>query len=118
MPILASLINIGVDAMVADVVSVSLHSADPGTTGANEVTGTGYARQVPTWGPAEGGTATTTAPMTFQVGAGNEVTHYGTWGADGTFHGGKPVTVPGNFIGDGEYKLNSISLPCTAVADA
>lgn len=28
---------------------ISLHTADPGTTGANEATGGGYARQATTW---------------------------------------------------------------------
>lgn len=116
MPIQNSLINIGVDAMVDDILQVSLHSAEPGSTGANEVTGSNYERQVPTWGAASGGLATTTEAMTFMVGAGNEVTHYGTWGTGGVFHGGKPVTVEGNFVGDGEYRLNSIGLPGTPPA--
>jgi hypothetical protein len=65
---------------------VSLHTADPGATGANEVTGGGYARAALTWtaGPTDGqisATATVTAT------AGVAVTHAGLWTAvsGGTF---------------------------------
>ncbi len=44
---------------------LSLHSADPGTTGASEITGGSYARQVIQVGAASGGVVTSTDAQTF-----------------------------------------------------
>ncbi len=44
---------------------LSLHTADPGTTGANEVTGGSYARQAITFGAASGGVMASTDAQTF-----------------------------------------------------
>ena len=57
---------------------VSLHTADPGTTGANEVSGGGYARVALTWtpGPVDG---QVTASATVTVAAGVAITHVGLW---------------------------------------
>lgn len=64
----------------------SLHTGNPGTTGANEATGGGYARKALTW---TGGTAdgvTSAAQVEFDVAAGT-YTHIGLWNAatGGTF---------------------------------
>jgi hypothetical protein len=63
--------------------TVSLHSADPGSTGASELTGGGYARKAVTWNPAdlEPGTGRgriTGDPIQFDVPAGN-IGFYGVW---------------------------------------
>jgi hypothetical protein len=57
----------------------SLHTADPGTTGASEVTGgsPAYARKALTWTAGTTGTATSSA--TFDVPTGVTVTHAGIW---------------------------------------
>lgn len=64
----------------------SLHTGDPGTTGANEATGGGYARQELTWtaGAADG--VISAAQVEFDVAAGT-YTHVGLWTAatGGTF---------------------------------
>lgn len=53
---------------------VALHSADPGTTtGANELSGGGYARVQITWSSGSGGTLTC-SPITFNHPAGT-ITH-------------------------------------------
>lgn len=44
---------------------LSLHTADPGTTGANEVTGGSYARQAITFGTPASGSAASTDAQTF-----------------------------------------------------
>jgi hypothetical protein len=65
----------------------SLHTADPGTSGTSEVTGTGYARQALTWaaGTVDG---VVTASATFTVPASVATTHAGIFSAStgGTFH--------------------------------
>lgn len=68
----------------------SLHTADPGTTGANEFSGgsPAYARKQSTFGSSSGGSAVTGSQVTFD---GNQVaTHYGRWTAasGGTFISG------------------------------
>ena len=72
--------------------TVSLHTADPGITGANEAAGgaPAYSRKTTTWsgGGADGSVAGT--PVAFDVPAGT-YTHIGVW--DGaTFIGGFPLS--------------------------
>lgn len=70
---------------------ISLHTADPGTTGTGEVTGgsPAYARKQTTWtaGAADG--VVNGSAVTFDVPAGT-YTHVGVWSAasSGTFVGG------------------------------
>jgi len=78
---------------------ISLHTADPGNTGANEVSGFAYAR-------VAGGTfnqsgnnptsATNAAAIEFPVATGNwgTITHFGVWSlvSGGTFYGGWALT--------------------------
>ena len=59
--------NAAVNAVTALIGFLSLHTADPGTTGANEVSGGSYARQAITFGAASGGTATSTNTQTFSA---------------------------------------------------
>lgn len=69
---------------------ISLHTGDPGTTGANEVNGGNYARvQVnaqggasPAWGTASNRQMTNSGAVTFPQGGGDaQVTHFGIWDA-------------------------------------
>lgn len=58
---------------------VSLHTASPGTTGANENANSGgYARQACSWNTASGGTKTNSSAMTFNTAGSVAVTHAGT----------------------------------------
>lgn len=59
---------------------ISLHTANPGTTGANEVAGGTYARVATTWGSIAGGTVTG-SQVTVNVPAGVTITHWGVWDA-------------------------------------
>lgn len=76
---------------------VSAHTADPGASGANEVSGGSYVRQLATYAAATGsGPVTRTAPQVsipMPTGA-TTVTHYGHWSAStgGTFGGGVDCT--------------------------
>lgn len=72
-------------------VYVSLHTSDPGDTGANECSGASYARVAITnngtnWPSASGGAKTTGAVVTFPTATGGgsgfgTVTHFGIWDA-------------------------------------
>ena len=82
-----------VDELLSTVTHVSLHSADPSTTGANELSGGSYARAAATWAAAGADdTAENDALITFPTasGAWSAATHFGLWTASsgGTFRGG------------------------------
>ena len=72
---------------------VSLHTASPGTTGANEATG--YTRQAATWTASSGGSAlTNAAQLTFSLSPAQSITHTGSFTAStaGTFGIGTVLT--------------------------
>ena len=85
----------------------SLHDGDPGTNGANEISGgsPAYARKAVTINAASSGSRALNADVTFDVPA-CTVMHVGYWTAStgGTFHGSDPVTNE-VFSAQGEYKL-------------
>lgn len=100
----AAALNAAVDAIVtlgAD--RISAHTADPGLTGASEVTGGTYARQTTSYGAASGG-ARTGSQVTIPIPAGTTVTHVGCWSSGGTFRGGvalsssQTFTLAGNLL--------------------
>lgn len=87
---------------------VSLHTADPGTTGASEATGgsPAYARKQTTWtaGAADG--VSSGSQVIFNVPAGT-YTHAGLWTAatGGTFIGAVSLTSPVLLAAQGEAKI-------------
>lgn len=86
--------NATVDGLAAVATFASLHSGDPSTTGANELTGgsPAYARKGITYAAAATGTKANSAALTFDVPA-STVTHVGLWSAvtAGTFYGYFPA---------------------------
>jgi hypothetical protein len=59
---------------------VSLHSASPSTTGANENANSGsYARQSCSWNAAASGAKTNSSALTFSTLGTVACTHFGTW---------------------------------------
>ena len=66
----------------------SLHTAAPGTTGLNEVSGGSYARVAVTYSAASGGQMQISSTATLNVPAGTTVTHVGLFSAStaGTFY--------------------------------
>lgn len=67
---------------------VSLHTASPSTTGANENAATGgYTRQACSWNAASGGSKTNSSALTFSTAGTVPVTHSGTNSASGTSGG-------------------------------
>lgn len=77
---------------------ISLHSADPGTTGSAEVSGA--TRQQTTWGASSSGTSSGSQVTFSSVPAGG-YTHYGVWTAQtgGTFRWGFTLA-PGVSLSD------------------
>lgn len=73
-------------------VYLSVHTADPGTTGTSEASGGSYVRQANSWGTPAAGSMSGTA-KTFTPGAGT-YTFGGYWSAasGGTFLGSFPIT--------------------------
>lgn len=76
---------------------VSLHTAAPGLTGANEVSGNAYARTAVTMGAPTGGAGVSTSTVTFPAPTPanwGTVTHFGIWDAStgGNFLEGDALT--------------------------
>lgn len=65
-------------------VYVSLHTADPTDTGANEITASGYIRKAASFGAPSDGVSTTNADITFDQAntAWGTITHVGIWDSD------------------------------------
>jgi hypothetical protein len=89
MPLITSELNDIVTFEAGDLAYISLHTADPSTTGANEVVGAPYARKALTPGSASGGSISF-GQVTFDVAGGVVVTHVGFWSAasGGSYKGG------------------------------
>ena len=86
---------------------ISLHTADPGTTGASEATGgsPAYARKQTTWtgGTADG--SVVGSEVTIDVPAGT-YTHFGVWNVDGTtFVGGGALSSSVTLGAQGQIKV-------------
>ena len=87
---------------------VSLHTADPGNTGASEVSGSAYARQGPITFANAGNNptvASNSAIVTFPAATGSwgTVSYFGVWTAasGGTFQGSGALTTP-KAVGNGD----------------
>lgn len=65
--------------LATDATHVSLHTGDPGETGANEVAGGSYARQAVTWGAVSGGAMSNSAALDFTSMPACTVTHAALW---------------------------------------
>lgn len=60
---------------------VSLHTADPTTTGGSEVTGGTYARVAVTWNAASGGSVTNSSALSINLPASTTASYFGIWSA-------------------------------------
>jgi hypothetical protein len=111
----AATLNVALEA-VGDLGGwLSLHTADPGTTGASEVTGgnPAYARQQTTWGNAANGVLTGSA-QTLDIPPATTIGWFGVWtdSAGGTWITGGPLRNAANtqniteaFTEQGQYAL-------------
>jgi hypothetical protein len=95
----------------------SLHTANPGDTGANEVSGgsPAYARKAINWNAATGGTIDDSTAPVFDVPAGTTVAFVGLWDAltVGNFLGYADVTDEA-FAAQGTYTVTDMDLNLNA----
>lgn len=86
--------NAGLDGLAAVAIFASLHSGDPSTTGANEITGgsPAYARKSVTYAASASGQKASSNAQLFDVPA-STVSYIGLWSAStaGTFYGYYPA---------------------------
>ena len=104
--------NEALDGITVD--RVSLHSGDPGTTGANLIAGGG--KQAATFNAAANGERVLNADVAFSsLGAGQAVTHFGVWEANGdVFKLGEALTGDQAANAAGEYTLLGTTTKFTA----
>ena len=121
MPYSAAAKNAMLDALGTLVTHLSLHSANPGATGASELSGgtPAYARIEATWNAASTGSKTLSNTPDFDVPAGSTVSHVGLWSAatGGTWYGYVDVTDE-VFAAQGTYEVVSGTLDLNATASA
>jgi hypothetical protein len=97
--------NAALDAIGTQASWLSFHTGDPGSSGANEVTGGTYARVQTTWSAATAAAKAGTQVIA-DIPGGTTITHWGLWTAStaGTFCYGNPLTAPESFGLAGTYK--------------
>lgn len=105
--------NLMLDQLAGAAVRLALHTDDPGAGSANELAGSGYARQLVSWAAASGGVAALSAPASFSVPA-VTIRWVSCWNEAGTIRYwklqlGTPRVfgTPGTYNIDGEMDLNA-----------
>ena len=95
------------DAVGAAATWFSLHTGDPGTTGANEASGTGASRGQTVWAAANSSNGTKAGSQATVGAAAQAYTHWGLWSAasGGVFHMGGPLPAPESYGAPGQYLL-------------
>lgn len=105
-----NLLGVELDSLID---AMSLHNGDPGTTGANEISGGGYARQTPSFTVDADGDLTLDATVSFTGTASQAVTHVGLWGS-GTFREGHALSGDAAFSTGGEYDVTAGTITGTS----
>lgn len=105
-----NLLGVELDSLIDQM---SLHNGDPGSTGANEIAGGGYARQVPSFSVDADGDLTLDATVSFTGTASQAVTHVGVWGG-GTFRAGFALAGDAAFSTGGEYNVTAGTITGTS----
>jgi hypothetical protein len=117
MPLQANVLNVSNNAATPILVYASLHSADPGATGANEITGgsPAYARQLVAWGASAGQVSAMTATLNFDVPA-STVAFVGLWSAvsGGIWRGGQALNATAIFGSQGQYHLTAMTVTASS----
>ena len=107
-------LSAGTNGITAAFPFLSLHSADPGSTGASETTA---ARKNPGWPAASGSGDSTVSNVAFTgVAASGAVTFFGLWSAatGGTFGGGFPLPGDQTANSAGAYTVTLATVNATA----
>src|SRR4051812_10051571 len=91
----------------------SIHTADPGDNGANEVVGgsPAYARKAVTLAAASGGVRSVTNQPVFDIPINTTINYVGYWTAavGGSFVGSAQVLAEGPYLAQGQYTLTTES---------
>lgn len=113
MPLTDATLNLTGTYLGTLITHLSLHSADPLTTGANETTA---GRQAVTWTVDADGDLTSGSKAFTGGAASGAVTHVGYWSAatGGTFRGSKALTGDATFNAAGEYTVNQVTINGTS----
>ncbi|TYK47150.1 phage tail fiber protein [Actinomadura decatromicini] len=108
---------VGLNAIGGVGLFVSLHTADPGTTGASEAAGgsPAYARQGCVWGAASAGSMSLSAAELFDLPGSVTVSYFGVWSASsgGTFYGGGALSSPETSPAQWQYQLSNATISIT-----
>lgn len=99
--------NLMLDALGATAGFASLHTANPGTTGASEIATGSYARKAITWNAAATGDLDSSNQPVFDVPSGTTAAYWGLWSSvvTGTFFGATGLNTPEYFAAAGTYTL-------------
>jgi hypothetical protein len=86
---------------------VSLHTDNPGTNGANEVSGGAYARELSDWAAASAGTVVNDGAIVFDVPGSTTIKFLGYWsaGTAGTFYGSRALDADQVYATAGTYTI-------------
>ena len=108
--------NAMLDALAALATRASLHTADPGQNGANEVTGgsPAYARKAVAWNAADAGNINLNGTAVFDVPASTTVAYVGLWNTAGTAWYGSIDVTDEVFANQGTYTLTDADLNLNA----
>jgi hypothetical protein len=105
--------HVMLDELASVAVFASLHTAQPNSSGSNEVSGgsPAYSREAITWNAASSGALDNNANPVFDVPAGTTITHVGLWSAStgGTFYGWADITDE-VFAAQGTYTLTDADI--------
>ena len=98
--------DVALTAIGAAATYVSLHNADPGTTGLNEISGGSYARVQTTWGTAAA-SSMAGSQVTINVPASTTVAYWGVWTtvSGGTCYESGTLPTTEVYTGAGQYLL-------------
>lgn len=109
MPLNNTALNVEADALRAVATHLSLHTADPGTTGTSESTA---GRVAAAWPAASNGDLTVSNKNFTGGAASGPCTWVGLWSAStaGTFYGGFQLTGDVTFNAAGQYTLTSLTI--------
>ena len=88
---------------------LSLHSASPGQNGANELSGSAYARIAASFGAADAGAISNDTELLFAEASGDwtAASHFGLWTAltEGTFICGGSLTTPRTILSGKQFRV-------------
>ncbi len=106
--------DVALTAVGAAATYISLHTADPGTTGTSEVSTGTYARVQTTWGTAAA-SSMTGSQVTINVPASTTITYWGVWTAvsGGTYYEGGALPASQAYGSGGGTYLHTPTLTAT-----